>query len=150
MQQGVKRPAPRSRTPERYRRKIAWLTIIAESQPAVCAVIQTARATRGKGMQSYLTMMAVRLLEMRRVLKDTGSIYLHCDQTASHYLKLLMDAIFGHRNFKNEIIWRRTAGRSDSKRFGRVHDTIPTVQVTPTSGIRSGCLMTRNTPNVRT
>ena len=71
-----------------------------------------------------MTMMAVRLLEMRRVLKDTGSIYLHCDQTASHYLKLLMDAIFGHRNFKNEIIWRRTAGRSDSKRFGRVHDTI--------------------------
>ena len=73
----------------------AWLTTIAESQPAVCSVIQTSRVTSGKSMQSYLTMMAVRLLEMRRVLNDTGSIYLHCDDKAGHYLKLLMDAIFG-------------------------------------------------------
>ena len=78
----------------------AWLTIVAESQPAVCAVIQTARATHGRGMQSYLTMMAVRLLEMRRVLKPDGSIYLHCDPTASHYLKLVMDAVFGAGNFR--------------------------------------------------
>ena len=61
--------------------------------------------THGKGMQSYLCMMAVRLQQMKRVLKDTSSIYLHCDPTASHYLKLVMDAIYGTRNFRNEIIW---------------------------------------------
>lgn len=58
-------------------------------------------------MQSYLIMMGVRLLEMRRLLKDTGSIYLHCDPTAGHYLKLLMDAVFGQANFRNEVVWRR-------------------------------------------
>ena len=56
-------------------------------------------------MQSYLIMLAVRLLEMKRLLKDTGSIYLHCDPTASHYLKMVMDAVFGHDNFRNEIVW---------------------------------------------
>ena len=61
-------------------------------------------------MQSYLTMMAVRLLEMRRALKDTGSIYLHCDPAASHYLKLLMDAVFGQRHFRNEIVWAYRGG----------------------------------------
>ena len=102
----------------------AWLTIIAESQPSVGAVVQTARAAHGKGMQSYLTMMAIRLIEMRRVLKETGSIYIHCDPTASHYLKLLMDAVFGASRFRNEVVWKRTAGRSDAKRFGRVHDVL--------------------------
>ena len=58
-------------------------------------MIKTSGLTHGKGMQSYLTMMAVRLMEMHRVLKPTGSVYLHCDPTASHYLKLLMDAVFG-------------------------------------------------------
>jgi len=56
-------------------------------------------------MMAYLAMMAPRLLEMKRILKDTGSIYLHCDPTASHYLKLLMDAVFGGNNFRNEIVW---------------------------------------------
>lgn len=60
-------------------------------------------------MMAYLTMMAVRLLELHRVLKSTGSIYLHCDPTASHYLKILMDAIFDHRNFRNDIIWKRVS-----------------------------------------
>lgn len=69
-------------------------------------------------MMAYLCMMAPRLLEMRRVLKDSGSIYLHCDPTASHYLKLLMDAIFGERNFRNEIIWKRTSAHNDPKRYG--------------------------------
>src|SRR5438105_4328244 len=59
-------------------------------------------------MLAYLTMMTQRLVELRRVLKPTGSLYLHCDSTASHYLKILMDAIFGVRNFRNEIIWKRT------------------------------------------
>ena len=80
--------------------------------------------THGKGMQSYLCMMAVRLLEMRRVLKDTGSIYLHCDPTASHYLKLLMDSIYSQSNFRNEVVWKRTSSRSGAHGFGRVHDTI--------------------------
>ena len=103
---------------------VAWLGLIADEQPALANVVKTARLTHGKGMQSYLTMMAVRLMEMHRVLKPTGSIYLHCDPTASHYLKLLMDAIFGAGNFRNEIVWKRTAGRSDAKRFGRVHDVL--------------------------
>ena len=103
---------------------VAWMGLIADEQPATAHVLQTAGLTHGKGMQSYLTMMAVRLMEMRRLLKPTGSIYLHCDDTASHYLKLLMDATFGAGNFKNEIIWKRTAGRSDAKRFGRVHDVL--------------------------
>ena len=87
---------------------VAWMGLIADEQPAVANLLHTAKLTHGKGMQSYLTMMAVRLLEMRRVLKDTGSIYLHCDSTASHYLKLLMDGVFGVGNFRNEITWRRT------------------------------------------
>lgn len=61
-------------------------------------------------MKSYLIFMAVRLLEMKRVLKDTESIYLHCDPTASHYLKLIMDAVFGVKNFRSEIVWRRSTG----------------------------------------
>ena len=68
--------------------------------------------------------MSVRLLEMRRVLKPTGSIYLHCDPTASHYLKACMDAIFGWGNFRNEIIWRRSASHNSADRFGPIHDVI--------------------------
>ena len=84
---------------------VAWMGLIADERPATAHVLRTAGITHGKGMQSYLTMMAVRLLEMHRVLKDTGSIYLHCDPTASHYLKLLMDAVFGGANFRNEVVW---------------------------------------------
>ena len=74
---------------------------------------------------AYLVMMGIRLLELGRVLKSTGSIFLHCDPTASHYLKLLMDSIFGVRNFRNEIIWKRTGAHSGKlRRFGRVHDVI--------------------------
>ena len=108
---------------------VAWMGLIADEQPAMYQVLQTAGLTHGKGMQSYLCMMAVRLLEMRRVLKDTGSIYLHCDPTASHYLKLLMDSIYGIRNFRNEIIWKRSlmpkahAGQG-AKHFARVNDVI--------------------------
>lgn len=73
---------------------------------------------------AYLSMMAVRLIELRRVLKPTGSIYLHCDPTASHYLRVLMDSIFGPRNFRNEIIWKRANAHNDPKGYGRVSDTI--------------------------
>ncbi len=75
-------------------------------------------------MMAYLAMMAPRLIELHRVLKETGSIYLHCDPTASHYLKILMDGIFGALNFRNEIIWKRTSARSDSHRWNHIHDTL--------------------------
>lgn len=75
-------------------------------------------------MLAYLSMMAPRLVELHRVLKPTGSLYLHCDPTASHYLKLLLDAVFGPENFQNEIIWKRTTAHSDSKRAGRIHDVL--------------------------
>ena len=88
---------------------VAWMGLIADEHPAIANLLHTSKLTHGNGMQSYLTMMAVRLLELQRVLKDTGSIYLHCDPTASHYLKLLMDAVFGPRNFRNEITWKRTS-----------------------------------------
>ena len=90
---------------------LAWHGEIAEQNPAVYAVIDAAGVAHGSGMKSYLIMMAVRLLEMHRLLKDTGAIYLHCDPTASHYLKTLMDAIFSAINFRNEIVWARTRGK---------------------------------------
>jgi site-specific DNA-methyltransferase (adenine-specific) len=75
-------------------------------------------------MMAYLAMMAARLVELHRVLKPTGSLYLHCDPTASHYLKLLLDGIFGPENFRNEIVWKRTSTHNDSRTWSRVHDTI--------------------------
>ena len=106
----------------------AWMGLIADEQPALYQVLAAAGLTHGKGMQSYLCMMAVRLLEMRRILKDAGSIYLHCDPTASHYLKLLLDSIYGAGNFRSEITWKRTAAHSDTRQgrqqHGRIHDTI--------------------------
>ena len=85
----------------------AWHGEIAERDPALYRILDAAGHSHGKGMKSYLIMMAVRLLEMRRLLKETGSVYLHCDPTASHYLKTLMDAVFGAGNFRSEITWRR-------------------------------------------
>ena len=107
---------------------VAWMGLIADEHPAVANLLHTAGLTHGKGMQSYLTMMAVRLLEMHRVLTATGSIYLHCDPTASHYLKMLMDAIFGAGQFRSEITWKRTSSHSDTKQgrqqHGRVRDLL--------------------------
>ena len=79
-------------------------------------------------MLAYLSIMAPRLMELRRVLKPTGSLYLHCDPTASHYLKLLLDAVFGPARFRTEIIWKRTSAHSDTKQgrqqHGRIHDVL--------------------------
>jgi site-specific DNA-methyltransferase (adenine-specific) len=76
-------------------------------------------------MMAYLCMMAVRLLELRRVLKETGSLYLHCDPTASHYLKIVLDSIFGASNFRNEIVWKRTTAHSNVYRnYGSITDII--------------------------
>ncbi len=102
----------------------AWHGEIAEKNPSIYEAISASELTYGKSMKSYLIMMAVRLIEMKRLLKDTGSIYLHCDPTASHYLKILMDAIFGIKNFRNEVIWSYRTGGVSKKWFGRKHDVI--------------------------
>ena len=79
-------------------------------------------------MLAHLSMMAPRLAELRRVLKPTGSLYLHCDPTSSHYLKLLLDAVFGPEKFRGEIVWKRSSAHSDtkqgSKQPGRIHDVL--------------------------
>lgn len=81
-------------------------------------------SSHGNQMMAYLVMMAARLVELHRVLKPTGSLYLHCDPTAAHYLKIILDTIFGAENFRSEIIWKRTHAHSGSKRYGPVHDTL--------------------------
>ena len=75
-------------------------------------------------MMAYLVMMAARLIELERVLKPTGSLYLHCDPTASHYLKILLDAIFGTENYRNHITWKRTSAHSSAKKWGPISDNI--------------------------
>ena len=107
---------------------VAWIGMIAERHPGMYRVIEAAGVAHSDGMKAYLCMMGVRLLEMHRVLSPTGCIYLHCDPTASHYLKLLMDAIFGRQNFRNEITWKRRHGFSSavhkSNRFGVCTDIL--------------------------
>ena len=92
----------------------------------IASVIRGMREAIGENdMMAYLVMMAIRLIELHRVLKPTGSLYLHCDPTASHYLKVVMDAIFGASNFRNEIVWDRVRGLSSiSKNFRKAHDII--------------------------
>ena len=102
---------------------LAWHGEVAERGPALYSIIAAAGLAHGKPMQAYLIMMAVRLLEMRRLLKPSGSIYLHCDPTASHYLKMTMDCIFGRAAFAAEITWKRTSAHND-KLFGSVTDSI--------------------------
>ena len=97
---------------------------LADRNPAAYSVIEAARQAHGKGMQSYLIMMAVRLLEMRRVLKSDGAIYLHCDDAAGHWLRALMDAVFGVASFRNEIVWKRIGNHNDAGRFGRTGDRL--------------------------
>ncbi|MDA1052742.1 MAG: site-specific DNA-methyltransferase, partial [Planctomycetota bacterium] len=92
----------------------------------VAEMMRALRSFLGENdMMAYLTMMANRLLELHRVLKSTGSLYLHCDPTASHYLKIVLDGVFGKENYRNEIIWKRTTAHGDSRtRFSHVTDTI--------------------------
>ncbi|MDT0632935.1 site-specific DNA-methyltransferase [Rubrivirga litoralis] len=87
--------------------------------------LQGFRAMIGEcDLLAYLAFMAPRLLQLRRVLRDTGSVYLHCDPTAAHYLKVLMDAVFGPEHFRSEVIWQRTGSHNNAKRWAPVHDTI--------------------------
>ena len=91
-------------------------------------LVETIKSFRGflteTNLMAYLVMMALRLVELHRALKPTGSFYLHCDPTASHYLKIILDQIFGVENFQNEVVWKRTSSHNDPKRFGRVGDRI--------------------------
>lgn len=91
----------------------------------VAELMKALRSFLGENdMMAYLTMMANRLLELHRVLKPTGSLYLHCDPTASHYLKIVLDAVFGKENYVNEVIWKRAHAHNDPKQYGRIHDTL--------------------------
>ena len=104
--------------------KDEWHGQIAEEHEALYQIIQSTETTCDKSMKIYLMAMAIRLFEMKRLLKPTGSIYLHCDPTASHYLKSVMDAVFGSHNFRNEVIWKRTSTKSLAKRYAMNTDRI--------------------------
>ena len=109
--------------------EIAFKDVVTSGPEKLGDLLQSMRSFLGQNdVMAYLTMMAQRMAELHRVLKPTGSIYLHCDPTASHYLKLMMDAMFGQRNFKNEVVWRRYGAHNDagqgSEHFGRIHDVI--------------------------
>jgi len=98
---------------------------VVEAGGPVSGAMQAFRKFLGENdMLAYLAMMAPRLVELRRVLKPTGSIYLHCDPTASHFLKLLMDSVFGVKNFRSEIIWKRSASHGGATNYHAIHDTI--------------------------
>lgn len=100
---------------------VEWINLIGQKHPALRRVLLAAMTDSDK---SYLAYMAVRILEMRRILKSAGSIYLHCDPTMSHYLKLILDSIFGKQNFRNEIVWCYHAGGASKKYFPRKHDLL--------------------------
>ncbi len=104
--------------------KVEWVAEIGHVIPALPPILEGAGRAHSPSMQGYLTFMAVRLVEMQRILKPTGSIYLHCDPTASHYLKSIMDSVFGAANFRNEIVWRRTSAHSNANKCGAIHDTL--------------------------
>ena len=107
----------------------AYREVVTDGPKKLADLLQAMLSFLGRNdMMAYLTMMAPRMVELRRVLKPTGSIYLHCDPTASHYLKLLMDSMFGPTNFRTEITWKRTSAHSDTKQgrrqHGRIHDLL--------------------------
>ncbi len=103
----------------------AYYDLITNAPIEISKLIGAMREFIGENqMMAYLVMMTIRLVELHRVLKPTGSLYLHCDPTASHYLKLLLDTIFGFENYRNEIVWKRTSSHSDAKKFAKISDTI--------------------------
>ena len=101
-----------------------WVTGIKATHPAVNLLLEASREIHGDSIAAYLAFMAIRLFELHRILKPTGSLYLHCDHTASGYLRQLLDGVFGADNFRNEIVWRRFSAHNDAQRFGQVHDTL--------------------------
>ena len=102
----------------------SYYTEIDRYNSQLVSYFESIKKSTFRGSFYYLLYMAVRLIEMKRILKDTGSIYLHCDTTLSHYIKNMMDKIFGYENFKNEIIWWYGGGGASKKQWGKKHDTI--------------------------
>ena len=106
-----------------------WVDSIKDDWPAVWSVIEMARTAYGNDMGAFLCWLGVRLMEMRRVLREDGSIYLHCDSTANSYIRTLMDGIFGHKNFRDEVIWKRHSSlqrgsQHRARKWGTVTDSI--------------------------
>jgi DNA modification methylase len=103
-----------------------YLDLVSGGAPAkVADAIEAMRKLVGDNdVLAYLVMMTPRLVELHRALKPTGSLYLHCDPTASHYLKIVLDAVFGPTHFRNEVIWKRTGSHNSAKRWGPVHDVL--------------------------
>ena len=104
--------------------KVEWIEEIGQVIPALPPILEGAGRAHSPSMQGYLTFMAVRLVEMQRILKPTGSIYLHCDDTSGHYLKAVMDSVFGSARFLNNLIWKRATSHNDARRYGRITDYI--------------------------
>jgi len=102
----------------------AYLDKLIEKYPALVDFINSIEATHSKPMKAYITYIAQRMIQLQRILKETGSIYLHCDPTASHYLKQMMDCIFGKENFRNEIVWCYQGTGEPKKYFKRKHDIV--------------------------
>lgn len=99
--------------------------MVTKGDTTVAGMINALRTFIGENqMMAYLVMMAARLVELHRVLKPTGSLYLHCDPTASHYLKIVLDTIFGPQRFLNEVVWKRTTAHNDPQRYGRIGDRL--------------------------
>ena len=101
-----------------------YLNTLAENYPALTKYIASIGKIHSRAMMAYLTYMAQRIIEMHRVLKNTGSLYLHCDPTASHYLKVLLDEVFGKNNFVSEIVWSYAWGVRTKNRWNRKHDVL--------------------------
>lgn len=112
---------------------LAWHGEIQHEHAGLYALLQATRQVHGDSMMSYLIYMAIRIMEMQRLLKSTGSIYLHCDPNASHYLKLLMDAIFSKANFRNEIVWHYEKWTNAAKYHQRNHDVVLFYAASPTA-----------------
>jgi adenine specific DNA methylase Mod len=103
----------------------AYDQVLASDHTNAAAMLRAMRQALGENdMMAYLAMMAVRLIELHRVLKPTGSLYLHCDPTASHYLKILLDSIFGAESYRSEISWRRSSAHSDTKQGRKLYGNI--------------------------
>ena len=98
--------------------------VLAHGGPTAAILNALRGALGGSDTMAYLAMMSARLLEMKRVMKSSASLYLHCDPTASHYLKIIMDAIFGPKNFRNEVVWKRTGAHGRAKKWGPIHDVL--------------------------
>ena len=101
-----------------------WMDELKVACPGAYWLIHATRHTHSDSIAAYIAFMVERMIEIRRILKPTGSVYLHCDHEANAYLRQMLDAVFGESNFRNEIAWERTTSRSHGRQFGRLHDTI--------------------------